>query len=205
MTQSCPIIEQVDHLTFSMLLDAHGKVRVLTSLVIDANGKPEKGMLAGTAFKDGTKLTFIYIDYHVGRQTWRLVTEQADGVAMPTLRPKEGLLPDVVAWFEERVGVTLPDSKIVHLGVGLYDIKSRYTSDNVFALQDGVTYHVVNKKGVGRDLIARRLHDKTTVAILKTNGESLDFIEPSLILTREEWLSLQPVPQDQVKRTGLRM
>lgn len=190
-----PIIVPVEHLTFSMLHDSQAKVQYLTRLIIDANGHANPSILAGTLIEQGGKRTYLYLRHHSGHGSWQLISETAEGVTMPKQQIQTGQLPALIQQFETLTGVTLPSIAMLVLGIGLIDAKSQFLTDNPFAMQDNCRYHVVNRRGIGRDLLARVSHGQTRIAVLNGQTAASEFFDPALILSPEEWMSLKPATQ----------
>jgi hypothetical protein len=189
-------VAEVDKITFGDLHANIGTALVLRKLEISFDGRPEQTILAGVGQKNQDSSCWTQIRYHYGRGTWQLLHEKASEFSSPATMVREGLLPDLIDAFEKRLGVTLPETHVIHLGVGLYSSKDRNLTENPFAMKNGETYRVVNKRGVARNFKAQVINNSIQIAVVSAHDELLEFFEPRYILSREEWLSLKHVPGD---------
>ncbi|KVP17323.1 hypothetical protein [Burkholderia ubonensis] len=179
------------NITDSNLSANPNQVLVLDTLEIH-NNRPHRSVLAGMhlADRDGPGLPrLVKVEYHFGWRSWVFSEEYSIQRATQYVR---ATMPNAIAAFEAAVGVELPDTRVIELGVGVYGSKSRLASENPFALENGSRYQVTCKTSGVRRFVVDVRNGRTLIRFLDSQGdaEPYETYAPAVVLSAEDWRSL---------------
>ncbi|KVP96962.1 hypothetical protein WJ97_14170 [Burkholderia ubonensis] len=184
-------MQTCSNITDSDLSANPNQVLVLDTVEIH-NRRPNQSVLAGILIVDGDGPglpRLVKVAFHFGWKSWVCSEEYSIQRATRYVRAS---LPDAIAAFEAAVGIELPDTRVIELGVGVYGSKTRLAAENPFALEHDSRYQVQCKSSGVRRFVVDVRNGRTLIRFLdsQSNAEPDETYEPAVVLSAEDWRSL---------------
>jgi len=189
------IVVRIDNLTGQAFheLGKSDDVFVADEVLIHPGAKhPSRTVIAMANVGQGDDIAMVSVFYHVGFKSWTLCTEYH--VKQKATHYERMPLPVAIAEFERVVGVSLPQIKMIHHGVGIYSATTTHQGNNPFALVAGKNYVLVSNRSQPNSGIRKRLkvenkHDR--IVMIDLDGEQDGYFDPVQMFSLHDWQDLR--------------